>query len=176
MANGPEEESRLERMIARLMTQCALLNHVAGLVGDRPGPVLEVGLGKGRTYSHLEKLFQSRTIWAFDFEVHAPAHSRPAENRIITGDFRDSLKSCWPAIGAAPAFVHADIGTESRKADAELAQFVGGVMAAHLADGGYLMGDRDMDAGGLDRVPTPDTSLPDGITPWPYFLYRRTGS
>ena len=172
-STAPEAESRLERMIARLVTQRALLGHVAGLVGDRPGPILEIGLGKGRTYSHLENLFRARSIWAFDFEVHAPAHSRPADDRIITGDFRESLKSCWPTIGAAPVFVHADIGTESRKADADLARFVGGVTAGNLADGGYLMGDRDMAAEGLVQIERPDVSLPAGITAWPYFLYRR---
>lgn len=166
-------ESRLERMIARLVTQRALLDHVAGLVGDRPGPVLEIGLGKGRTYSHLEKRFHARTIWAFDFEVHAPAHSRPADERIITGDFRESLQSCWPTIDAAPVFVHADIGTESRKADADLARFVGSAIADHLAAGGYLMGDRDMAADGLVALETPDVPLPEGITPWPYYLYKK---
>lgn len=170
---APQAESRLERMIARLATQRALLDHVAGLVGDRPGPVLEIGLGKGRTYSHLVKRFCGRAIWALDFEVHAPAHSRPADDRIITGDFRDTLDDCWPTIGAAPAFVHADIGTESRKADADLARFVGSVMAGRLADGGYLMGDRDMAVEGLVPLDIPDVPLPAGIAPWPYYLYKK---
>lgn len=168
---GPE--SRLERMIARLTTQRDLLNHVAGRLIAIQGPILEIGLGKGRTFSHLRNLYPDRKIWAFDFEVHAPSHSRPDDSDIFLGDFRQSLVSCWGRIDARPAFIHADIGTESRKADAELASFVGKTVAPYLAPGGYLLGDRDMTADGLIAVETPDTQLPNGITAWPYFLYRR---
>ena len=172
MAQAPEQ-SRLERMIARLATQRALLDRVAAQVAGVDGPILEIGLGKGRTYSHLRGLFPDREIWAFDFEVHAPAHSRPDNSRILLGDFRDSLVTCWAEIEAPPALVHADIGTESRRADAALARFVGGVMAQRLAYGGILLGDRDMGSAGLTRMETPAVALPDRIAPWPYYLYRR---
>ena len=150
-----------------------MLDRAASLVAGIDGPVLEIGLGKGRTFSHLRGLFPDREIWAFDFEVHAPAHSRPPDSRIRLGDFRESLLTCWAEIEAPPALVHADIGTESRRADAELARFVGGVMAQRLAPGGYLLGDRDMGCTGLTRLETPAVSLPDRIAAWPYFLYRR---
>ena len=167
------EESRLERMIARLVTQRALLDWAAGRVSGIPGPVLEIGLGKGRTYSHLRRLFPDREIWTFDFEVHAPVHSRPPESRIRLGDFRETLLTCRDEIAAPPALVHADIGTDSRKADAALARFVGGVMAQRLAPGGFLLGDREMGCAGLVRLEMPDVALPDRIAAWPYFLYRR---
>ncbi|MCY4190874.1 MAG: hypothetical protein OXD42_06060 [Rhodospirillaceae bacterium] len=168
-------QSRLERMIARLMTQRALLDHFAMLITDIPGPVLEIGLGKGRTYSHLRNLLPDRTIWAFDFEVHAPKHSQPAPNRTVLGDFRDSLTTCWDSIANAPAMVHADIGTESRKAEQELVCFVGDVIASRLAPGGYLLGDRNMAADGLESVELPIVELPSGIDPWPYFCFRHAG-
>ena len=166
-------ESRLERMIARLVTQRALLDRAAELAAGIDGPILEIGLGKGRTYSHLRRLFPDREIWAFDYEVHAPAHSRPAPERIVLGDFRETLLTCWTEIGAPPALAHADIGTESRRADAALARFVGGVMAQRLAPGGILLGDRDMDCAGLIRLEPPAAALPEGISAWPYRLYRR---
>lgn len=166
-------ESRLERMIARLVTQRALLDWAAERVSGIDGPVLEIGLGKGRTYSHLRRQFPDRDIWAFDYEVHAPAHSRPAPERILLGDFRETLSACWTEIDAPPALVHADIGTESRRADAALAQFVGSAMVPRLAPGGLLLGDRDMDCAGLTRLETPAVTLPEGIAPWPYYLYRR---
>ena len=166
-------ESRLERMIARLVTQRALLDRATACVAGIDGPVLEVGLGKGRTYSHLRRLFPDREIWAFDHEIHAPAHSRPGPDRILLGDFRETLPACWAAIGESPALVHADIGTESRRADAALARFVGSVMAPQLAPGGLLLGDRDMGCAGLTRLETPAVPLPEGIAPWPYYLYRR---
>ncbi|MCY4397090.1 MAG: hypothetical protein OXC10_18360 [Rhodospirillaceae bacterium] len=166
-------ESRLERMIARLATQRALLDRAAEMVANIDGPILEIGLGKGRTFSHLRGLFPDREIWAFDFEVHAAAHSRPAPARIVLGDFRETLLTCWTGIEGPPAFVHADIGTESRRADAALARFVGSVMAQRLAPGGILLGDRDMDCAGLIRLEPPAVALPEGISAWPYRLYRR---
>lgn len=168
-----EEQSRLERMIARLATQRALLGWAAERVSGLEGPILEVGLGKGRTYSHLRRLFPDREIWAFDYEVHAPAHSRPDPGRILLGDFRETLLACWPAIAVPPVLVHADIGTESRRADEPLARFVGSVMAQRLAPGGLLLGDRDMGCAGLARLESPAVALPEGIAPWPYFLYLR---
>ena len=167
------DESRLERMIARLATQRVLLDRAAERVAGIDGPILEIGLGKGRTYSHLRGLFPHREIWAFDFEVHAPAHSRPGPDRILLGDFRETLLTCWSEIEAPPALVHADIGTESRRADAALAPFVGSAMAPRLAPGGILLGDRDMGCAGLIRLETPIVTLPEGIAPWPYYLYRR---
>ena len=167
------EQSRLERMIARLATQRALLNRAAETVVGVDGPILEIGLGKGRTYSHLRRLFPDREIWAFDFEVHAPAHSRPDPARLLLGDFRKTLLTCWSEIEARPALVHADIGTESRRADAALARFVGSVMARRLAPGGFLLGDRDMGCAGLVPLEIPAVTLPEGIAPWPYYLYRR---
>ena len=168
-----EEQSRLERMIARLVTQRALLDWAARQVSGIDGSVLEIGLGKGRTYSHLQRLFPDRKIWAFDYEIHAPAHSRPVPGRIVLGDFRETLSHCWAEIGAPPALVHADIGTESRKADAALARFVGTAVAQRLAPGGVLLGDRDMGCAGLTRLEPPAVALPEGIAPWPYFLYWR---
>ena len=167
------EESRLERMIARLATQRALLGRAAEFIAGIDGPILEIGLGKGRTYSHLRRLFPGREIWAFDYEIHAPAHSRPGPDRILLGDFRETLPACWAEIGAPPALVHADIGTESRRADAALARFVGSAVAQRLAPGGLLLGDRDMGADGLTRLEIPAVALPEGIAPWPYYLYRR---
>lgn len=167
------DESRLERMIARLATQRATLDWAASLVAHVEGPILEIGLGKGRTYSHLRRLFPDREIWAFDFDVHAPAHSRPPDSRIRLGDFRESLLTCWAEIEAPPALVHADIGTDSRKADGQLARFVGGIMAQRLAPGGCLLGDRDMGCAGLTRLAMPDVALPGRIAAWPYFMYRR---
>ena len=172
MTQAPTE-SRLERMIARLVTQRALLDRAAACVAGIDGPVLEIGLGKGRTFSHLRGLFPHREIWAFDFEVHAPAHSRPEPARLLLGDFRETLLTCWSEIEAPPALVHADVGTESRRADAALARFVGSVMAQRLARGGLLLGDRDMGCAGLTRLETPAVTLPGGIAPWPYYLYRR---
>jgi hypothetical protein len=169
----PAGESRLDRMIARLLTQRACLGFAAGRLRGVPGPVLEVGLGKGRTFSHLRGLFPDRTIWAFDRDVHAPEDSRPPAARIILGDFHDSLPGAAAAVGAPAALVHADIGTEKRRGDAALARFVGATLGPLLAPGGLMVGDRETDPPDCTRLDPPAVALPDGIAPWPYFVYRR---
>jgi hypothetical protein len=166
-------ESRLDRMIARLLTQRACLAFAAGQLSRVPGPVLEVGLGKGRTYSHLHLLFPERDIWAFDREVHAPDFSRPPDDRIVLGDFRTSLPGAAGSIPGNAALIHADIGTEKRRGDDDLARFVGATLGPLLAPGGLMVGDRETAPPGCVRIDTPDVALPDGIGPWPYFLYRR---
>ncbi|MBM3542582.1 MAG: hypothetical protein FJX51_11085, partial [Alphaproteobacteria bacterium] len=63
--------SRLDSFIRRLQAQRACLDHAAMLVRDLPGPVLEFGLGNGRTYDHLRETFPGREIFAFDRQVAA---------------------------------------------------------------------------------------------------------
>ena len=48
--------SRLDSFIRRLEAQRACLALAAGRIGGLPGPVLELGLGNGRTYDHLREL------------------------------------------------------------------------------------------------------------------------
>ncbi len=43
----------------------------ARLVADVPGPVLELGLGNGRTYDHLREILPGREIFVFDRRVAA---------------------------------------------------------------------------------------------------------
>ena len=47
--------SRLDSFIRRLQAQRACLDRAAELVRDLPGPVVEIGLGNGRTYDHLRR-------------------------------------------------------------------------------------------------------------------------
>ena len=85
------EMSRLDRAVERFTSQRAYLARAAELVAGRPGPVLEVGLGKGRTYDHLRRLMPEREIFAFDHHIHAPPDCVPDEDHVFLGDFRDGL-------------------------------------------------------------------------------------
>ena len=58
--------SRLESFIRRLDAQRLCLDWAAGAVVERPGAVLELGLGNGRTYDHL----RARLGAAFDYDTH----------------------------------------------------------------------------------------------------------
>ena len=61
--------SRLDSFIRRVSAQRDCLNAAADLIRDVPGPVLEFGLGNGRTYDHLRSLLPERTIFVFERQV-----------------------------------------------------------------------------------------------------------
>ena len=72
--------SRLDEFILRMQAQRACIDEVALRMLDHPGPVLEVGLGNGRTYDHLRLKFPQRAVYVFDREVAAhPDCIPPAE-------------------------------------------------------------------------------------------------
>ena len=157
--------SRLTHMADRLITQALCLDAVARLIEGVAGPVLEIGLGKGRTYDHLRELLPEREIFAFDRAVHAPPALVPDDAHFILGDFRDTLPRVAATIGAA-ALAHADIGSDDRAADAELAAAVAAILADCLVPGAIVATDRAMDGQGWAGL-----ELPDGAR-WPYFMYR----
>jgi hypothetical protein len=63
--------TRLDSFIRRIRAQRACLNRAADLIKGVPGPVLELGLGNGRTYDHLRELMPERQIYAFDRQLAA---------------------------------------------------------------------------------------------------------
>ena len=162
-----EPPSRLDRMIARLVRQRAVLEAAAELVRDLPGPVLEVGLGKGRTFDHLRRLHPDRDVFAFDGSVHAPADCVPAPDRLFVGDFRQTLaQAADQGLAGQAALVHADFGSEDRSRDAEQAAWLGPLIDRLAKDGTVVAADRQMTVSGWQALPAP------GEGPWPYFLWR----
>lgn len=160
----PQFGSRLGAMIARLSAQQLHLDDAAAHIAEVAGPVLEIGLGKGRTYDHLRKRFPGRDIYVFDGSVHAPADVVPPADRLIIGDFRETLPA---AVGnlAPAALIHADIGSDDRAADAALAASIAPILARLLAADGLLLSDREMPDRALRKLTAPET-------PWPYYRYR----
>jgi len=161
--------SRLARMIARLEAQRACLALAEEAIRDVAGPVLEIGLGKGRTYDHLRRLLPEREIFAFDRDIHAPADCVPDAEHMILGDFRDTLPAAIARIGhRRAALVHADIGSKDPARDAALATAIAPAIAALLRPGGIVLCDRDLGrpAGWVALDP------PAAVDRWPYFLYR----
>lgn len=159
-------DSRLDRMIARLTTQRRALDRAAAEIQGLPGPVLEIGLGKGRTFSHLRKLFPERPILAFDRDLHAPPDAAPTGADLVLGDFRDTLAALPGRTAWVPAaLAHADFGSEDRARDAAQAGWLAALIDGLMAPGGMVVGDRPMQAPRWTALPfdTPD---------WPYFLWR----
>jgi hypothetical protein len=127
--------SRLDDMIRRLAAQRDVLNALSGRLP--PGPILEIGLGSGRTYSHLRQTFPDRRIIAFDRALDAHPACRPAAGDLILGEIAETAPA-WAGVGAA--LVHADIGTAYPEVDAHTLTWLPGLVAALLADGGFAAG------------------------------------
>lgn len=159
--------SRLERWIDRLSTQRACLDHAAELVADVPGIVVELGLGKGRTFDHLRHIMPGREIFALDAFVHAPEDSVPDDAHLVLGDFRETLpRFCEEHAGHA-ALVHADIGSASPERDRQLVAAIAPWIAKLPARGAMVIADRELALTGAAAIPKPETA-----GGWPYFLYR----
>jgi len=158
--------SELERMLDRLATQRACIEHAAALVADVPGPVLELGLGKGRTYDHLRRVLGGRELFAFDRTLHAPAHCMPDAGRLVLGELAHTLVHARAWLPAPAALVHADLGTADPAADARLMHAIAPLIDALLRPGAVVLADRAM------RVPRWGAlAAPPGAR-WPYHLYR----
>lgn len=160
-------EDRLSRMIARLCTQRACLRFAGAAIAERPGAILEIGLGKGRTYDFLRHQFPGREIFAFDRELHCPENVRPDPDHLILGDFLETLPEHIERMGRTASLAHADIGSEDAARDARLAAAVAPMIDALVQRRGLVLTDRAMPM--LDWTSLP---LPPDACDWPYFIYR----
>ena len=159
--------SRLDRMIRRLAGQRACLDHVAGLIEDIPGPVLEVGLGKGRTYDHLRRLLPGRDIYVFDREIHCFPECIPDARHLLLGNFHDTLPTALERIGAPAVLANCDFGKADPARDAELAAWLGPALAGLMAPGAYVISDQSLSVAGWAAL-----TLPDGAEQGRIHLYR----
>ncbi len=158
--------SRLDSFIRRLSAQRDILNHVHGDL-DLPAesPIMEIGLGNGRTFNHLRELFPDRRIVAFDRAMGAHASSVPEEGNLVLGEIDQTAKE-WVGIGAA--LVHADIGTGYDEKDAVTLTWLPQIVSGMLARGGIAISGLPLTEPSLDPLSVPDTVPADR-----YFLYRK---
>lgn len=160
--------SRLDNFIRRMQGQRACIDAVAARIQSEPGPILELGLGNGRTYDHLRIRFPGRDIFVFDREVAAHPDCIPPEPLLRLGDFRTTV-AAFLAEGRPPApFIHADIGSANKAASLQLAADLAPIWIRILAPGGYLACDQAIELPGLERL-----AMPEGGEEGQYNLYRR---
>jgi hypothetical protein len=141
-------------MIARLTAQRALLEEAARLTADRPGCVFELGLGSGRTYDHLRKLFPNREIFAFDRAISAHPKCIPDGDHLILGEIRETLEFCGPRIPAKPVFIHVDLGSGDPTQDLITRAWLSPLIEKWSASGTLVLADRPID-GPYREVPRP---------------------
>jgi len=160
--------TRLDDFIARMQAQRACIDEAATCMVGRSGPVLELGLGNGRTYDHLRHRFPERAIYVFDREVAAHPDCIPAAQWLRLGDFRLGLAAYLAEAQAPAVFIHADIGSANRLASTRLAAELAPTWLRILVPGGYLACDQRIELPGLERLP-----LPAGMAADNYHFYRR---
>lgn len=160
--------SRLDSFIRRVSAQRDCLNMAMALVGDRPGCVLEVGLGNGRTFDHLRSLAPDREIFVFDRHVKAHPDCIPDEDHMIIGDIRETLITVREKLPELAAFAHCDIGSGDKDLTAKLAAEVGKTLPLLLAPGAIIASDQPFSVTSWQPL-----ELPDGVATGRYYMYRQ---
>jgi len=160
--------SRLDSFIRRMQAQRDCLNAAAGMITDVPGPVLELGLGNGRTFDHLREILPDREIFVFDRVVNANPKSTPDAAHMFLGEVVDQLAAQQDRFIGTVAMVHSDLGTGTDE-DAPLTAALIPLLRPLLAPGAVLIANNPFPAAEWDAVP-----LPDGVPAERYFMYRVT--
>lgn len=158
--------SRLDSFINRMTAQRDMLNLIRDEIVLPDGPILEIGLGNGRTFSHLRESFPARRIVVFDRQLLAHKSSIPPEGDLILGEIAETGKSF---IGIGAAFVHADIGTGDPEKDAVTLTWLPAMVDGMLVSGGYALSGLPLERPDLERLP-----VASHIDPERYFFYRRS--
>lgn len=159
--------SRLESFIRRLEAQRRCLNYAARAVRKIPGPVLELGLGNGRTFDHLRQLLPEREIFVFERRIAAHPDCCPDAAHLILGDLRETLPLAPARIGAPAALAHIDIGSGDREANRELVVRLAPALRPLLARNALVVADQPLVLDTLQSLPPPR-----GVAEGRYFLYR----
>jgi hypothetical protein len=162
--------SRLDSFIRRVSAQRDCLNMAADLIADIPGPILELGLGNGRTFDHLRSLFPDREIFVFDRRVAAHPDCIPDEDHMIVGDITETLPAALERIGGKAALAHCDIGTGEKESNAILIATIAPMVNALMATGGIVCSDQEYTVDNWKAQP-----LPDGVNRGRYFVNRVEG-
>jgi S-adenosyl-L-methionine methyltransferase len=160
--------SRLDSFIRRLEAQRACLELAADLIGDMDGEVLELGLGNGRTYDHLRKLFPNRQIYVCERTVAAHPDCIPPSGLLWLGDMRETLPAVRSRLADRVVLAHLDAGNGDIEASRALAGEVAPLIVPLLRLNGVLVSEPALRAEELSPLP-----LPGGIQPGRYNLYRR---
>jgi SAM-dependent methyltransferase len=159
--------SRLDSFIRRMLAQRACLNWAAEAVADIAGPVLELGLGNGRTYDHLREILPERDIYVFEREIRAHALSLPPERYLILGDIEDTLISAVSLLPAKAALAHVDLGTSDAGAYEALALRIGWLLKPLMKPDGIIVSNVCLRVSELISLDTPS-----GVKPGRYYIYR----
>ena len=160
--------SFLDSEIRRLRAQRSCLSLARRLIERRPGLILELGLGRGRTFDHIRQLFPDRSVFVFERAPAVTPDRLPPPQSLIIGDLRETLGPFVAKAAQPIVLVHADLGARDPEGDAALVRWLAPVLAATVSPGGVVLSDMPLEAPAL-RVLRP----PRYVAPGRYYLYRR---
>jgi len=160
--------SRLDSFIRRLEAQRACLDLAVALVRELDGPVLELGLGNGRTYDHLRELCPEREIFVCERRVAAHPDCVPQPAFLLLGDMRMTLRSERPRLEGRVALAHLDAATGDAAASTAFAGEIAPLIVPLLCPEAVLCSEPPLAAAELAAL-----ALPDGVAAGRYHLYRR---
>ncbi len=147
--------SRLDSAIRRLEAQRDCIATATREIGELAGPILEIGLGNGRTYDHLRERMPGRDIFVFERQVAAHPTSTPPPERLILGNLGDTLPRARLRIGAPACLAHADIGCGNADIDAATASLLARWLPALMLAGGVILCDQPLSSEHLEEKPLP---------------------
>ena len=159
--------SRLDSFIARMQAQRDCLNFLKPAVDALPGPILEVGLGNGRTYDHLRGLFPGRDIYVFERQVAAHPDCIPPHGRLFLGAADKTIPQAALELGATSALIHTDLGTGDHAANTAMGAWLGPALDGLAGSGGYVLANQPLSVPRWQRQ-----AEPPGVPKDRYFLYR----
>lgn len=107
-----------------MSAQRVLLERAAELVADIEGPVIDLGIGNGRTLDHLCALLPDRRVFAFDKFLQSGVGVLPPAEQIVVGDIRETLPFALPRLGERAALVHNDLGSADAVGNAATAAWL----------------------------------------------------
>ncbi len=159
--------SRLESAIRRLEAQRDCINWAADRIAGKPGDILELGLGNGRTFDHLRETFPKREIFVLDRQIAAHPACVPDADHMFLGDIPETLPTALTRLGRSTILVHSDIGTGDSERSRELAARIAPLLAPLMLPGGIVLSDQPM-----AQAEWTELALPDSIPAERYHIYR----
>ena len=163
--------SKLDSFIRRMQAQRTCIEAACTMIEDLTGVVFELGLGVGRTYSHLSENLPERDIYVFDRQVLPHVVCVPPASHLMLGELADTLPEAVERYRGAVALVHTDVGSADIAYGTKTAAFISQHLPVALAPGAVILSDQALKVGGVEPL-----ALPNGVAEGRYYMYRATAS
>lgn len=160
--------SLLDKLLNRLLAQRLAFEWAFQQIARAPGPVFELGMGKGRTFSHLKLHLPERQIFVFDRDFSTARGEAPARSEQVQGSIEETLPGMAERFCGQVILANSDVGERDKAHNRFMARTVSGSLPKAMAPGGIVLSDLDLTMPGFAEVP-----LPQGAPPNAYHIYQR---